>query len=294
MKVFISWSGIRSRFIAETLRGWLPKVIQSIRPWMSEEDISAGSRWSNDVSKELSQSNFGIICVTPENQSNPWLLFEAGALSKTIEESYVCPILFDMPPSQLLGPLSQFQATQIDANGTLRLLSTMNKALGETQLPNDDLDEIFKVWWPRLEDRLVATPTSDDRPQARRSADDLLAEILENTREQLRRENLRVEHSKDKDARLDSLLDMMQSSMSALKHIQRVPQVLSRIAEGPAASSIDDKALGHLLQSIPSMDPEAMKNLFAQLQEMKARDQKFTDELLNGPSDGDHPVRGDG
>lgn len=53
MRVFISWSGERSKYIAEAIRSWLPKVIQSLRPWMSQEDISAGARWLADVSSEL-------------------------------------------------------------------------------------------------------------------------------------------------------------------------------------------------------------------------------------------------
>src|ERR1700731_3125213 len=101
MKIFLSWSGARSKFLAEALRGWLPRVIQSVKPWMSDKDISAGSRWLSEVASELSESKLGIICVTPENQNNPWLLFEAGALSKTLEQTHVCPFLFELTPSQL-------------------------------------------------------------------------------------------------------------------------------------------------------------------------------------------------
>jgi TIR domain len=104
MKIFLSWSGARSNFLAQALRGWLPRVIQSVKPWMSDEDISAGSRWLNEVSSELSESKLGIICVTPENQSNPWLLFEAGALSKTLEQTHVCPFLFKLTPGQDRSP----------------------------------------------------------------------------------------------------------------------------------------------------------------------------------------------
>jgi hypothetical protein len=85
MQVFISWSGQRSRAVAEVLRTWLPKVIQSLDPWMSDEDIDAGSRWLADVTTSLNQAKVGLICVTPENQHKPWLLFEAGALSRSIE-----------------------------------------------------------------------------------------------------------------------------------------------------------------------------------------------------------------
>ena len=98
MKVFISWSGQRSHYIADSLRGWLPRVIQSLRPWMSDEDIAAGSRWLPEIAKELSDARVGVLCITPENQSSPWLLFEAGALSKTLDQTFVCPLLFDMRP----------------------------------------------------------------------------------------------------------------------------------------------------------------------------------------------------
>jgi hypothetical protein len=108
MHVFVSWSGERSRQIAEAIRGWLPKVLQSVRPWMSAEDIGAGARWLSEVSATLNASTVGLICVTPENQHNPWLLFEAGALSKTVDQTCVCPILFEMTPGQLNGPMTQF------------------------------------------------------------------------------------------------------------------------------------------------------------------------------------------
>jgi len=42
MQIFISWSGDRSCLIAEAIRGWLPKVVQSVKPWMSDQDIAAG------------------------------------------------------------------------------------------------------------------------------------------------------------------------------------------------------------------------------------------------------------
>ncbi len=49
MKLFISWSGARSEYIAEVLREWLPNVIQAVCPWMSASDIDKGSRWSSNL-----------------------------------------------------------------------------------------------------------------------------------------------------------------------------------------------------------------------------------------------------
>lgn len=191
MKVFISWSGERSKFVAEALRNWLPKVIQAVEPWMSNEDISAGARWSKNIFDELETTKFGIVCITPENKINPWITFEAGALSKTIEHTFVCPFLFDMKPSQLSGPLVQFQATVSDKSGTKKLINSINSALGNAGLSEYELDEVFDVWWNKLEEKLLITPPFEKEISSR-SDKEILEEILDNTREQLRKEDIRL------------------------------------------------------------------------------------------------------
>src|SRR5688500_17660344 len=111
MDVFITWSGDTSRVAASALRDWLPNVIQTIRPWMSQADINAGARWSHVVSGQLSQTRVGILCLTKSNQTAPWIMFEAGALAKIVEESFVCPYLLNFEPADIAkGPLTQFQA----------------------------------------------------------------------------------------------------------------------------------------------------------------------------------------
>ncbi len=94
MKVFISWSGKRSNALAVALKGWLPLILQYVKPWVSEKDISAGDRWARAIAGELETSNFGILCVTPENLRSEWILFEAGALSKSMLDAKVIPLLF--------------------------------------------------------------------------------------------------------------------------------------------------------------------------------------------------------
>ena len=103
MKVFLSWSGTRSHKIALVFRDWLPSVIQEIVPYVSSEDIDKGARWSTDIAKELADSSFGILCVTRENINAPWLTFEAGALSKTMDKSSVSPFLYDIKRSEVDG-----------------------------------------------------------------------------------------------------------------------------------------------------------------------------------------------
>jgi len=158
MKVFISWSGVRSRHIAEALRSWLPRVIQAVRPWMSDVDVPAGARWQSDIADALDVSKFGIICVTPENMSKPWLMFEAGALSKSMKSSHVCPLVFDMELGALSGPVAQFQAKILDRDGVYGILDAINKAIPDAKLDDAHLAEQFEIMWPRLEAALASIP----------------------------------------------------------------------------------------------------------------------------------------
>ena len=82
MKIVISWSGERSKAIAEIFRLWLPCCLQYIEPWMSDSDIPKGKRWALELAGQLAGANFGLVCLTPENLYSPWVNFEAGALSK--------------------------------------------------------------------------------------------------------------------------------------------------------------------------------------------------------------------
>ena len=82
--VFISWSGERSKHVALGLRDWLPAILQTAKPWMSESDIDKGARGVEEIGKALSDIEIGIVCLTPENLDSRWILFEAGALSKTL------------------------------------------------------------------------------------------------------------------------------------------------------------------------------------------------------------------
>lgn len=189
MKVFISQSGEISLKVATVFRDWLPSVIQSIEPYVSSEDIDKGARWSTDIAKELENSTFGILCVTKENLEAPWLSFEAGALSKTMDKSFVNPFLFNIKRSEVQGPILQFQSTIFEKEDIKRMVKTLNKACGDTGISDSRLETSFDVWYPRLEDALnqIKTDTetlvdaaSDDDSQ---NSSEILEEILELSRD---------------------------------------------------------------------------------------------------------------
>lgn len=182
MDVFISWSGERSLRLATALKEWLPLVIQSVVPWFSPEDIDKGARWMAELNKQLEKLKMGIICVTPENMEAPWLLFEAGALSKVLDTSLVCPFLFALEPADVQGPLAQFQSTRTTREDVRKLLTTINKNT-ELQLSESQIDRLFTVLWPDFEEKLRLIESSVSAQVSRsRPVPELLGEVLERVR----------------------------------------------------------------------------------------------------------------
>lgn len=179
MDIFISWSGPRSGALAEALKKYLPKIVNAFRPWLSSADIDKGARWSADVAGKLATVKAGIICLTPSNLTAPWILFEAGALSKTLENTFVCPMLLGLEPTDVTGPLAQFQATRATKDDMLKLLRTLNRGLGEDALPDAHFEEEFDLWYKRFEAELQKLPLDEPAPSPQRSDHDLLVELVD-------------------------------------------------------------------------------------------------------------------
>src|SRR5688572_10651479 len=102
--IFISWSKDRSLSFAKALRQLMAEVLidpavmpPAVPPGPPEapgpfvppsspgeslvflsQDLPKGGSWFQSLADTLENALAGIICVTPENRSSPWLLFEAG------------------------------------------------------------------------------------------------------------------------------------------------------------------------------------------------------------------------
>ncbi|MGH6902789.1 MAG: hypothetical protein ACREIR_08620, partial [Geminicoccaceae bacterium] len=140
-EIFISWSKDRSLSFAKALRQLIAQVLRdpaytSVPPFgpghhlvSLSEDLPKGGSWFSDLAGLLENARAGIICVTPENCSSPWLLFEAGALIRCDVEVALFPVLLDLPPASVDGPLALLQGTLIERDRgsikreTLALLS---------------------------------------------------------------------------------------------------------------------------------------------------------------------------
>jgi hypothetical protein len=180
-KVFISWGGELSNKLANALRSWLPSALQFVKTYFSPDDIEKGAKWHSKISLELQTSNFGIICLTKDNTERPWVIFEAGALSKFIDKGRVCPLLFDVEPSDMKGPLTSFQGTVFQKDDFRKLFISINNCGGESALDPGVLDSVYNMWWPKLETEInsILSEPHHKTAKARRSEREILDEVLQ-------------------------------------------------------------------------------------------------------------------
>ncbi|OKH78348.1 hypothetical protein EB73_38805 [Mycobacterium sp. SWH-M3] len=205
MKLFISWSKETSHAVALALRDWLPMAVPSVEPWVSSEDIAKGTRGRDAIVKELQGTGQGVICLTRQNVKEPWLNFEAGALSNHSAEPRVRTVLFDLKPSDVVGPLSDFQHTDLnDRDDVLKLVRSINET-AEQHLSERQLTTYFDKFWGDLVTELgkireakSTLPVGDDGAPPRRS-DQVLEEVLERVRaiERSQRDLVMAYHTMD-------------------------------------------------------------------------------------------------
>ncbi|MFC3455645.1 TIR domain-containing protein [Amycolatopsis speibonae] len=180
MKVFLSWSGGYSEQIAAAFKEWLPLLINEIDPFMSS-NIEAGSRWQSEISSALEMTDFGIIFVTAENQSKPWLNFEAGALAKSVANSHVVPLAIDLKLSEIQNPLGQFQAQELSKRGVDSIVRAIN-ATAQRPLSDEILSKVLEMWWPVLHEKVEAIKSGPLAqaaiPVPKRPEREILEEVL--------------------------------------------------------------------------------------------------------------------
>ncbi len=192
MKIFISWSGNKSLSVAKVLKEWIPCIIQDVQPYVSADDIDKGARWSTDIAKELESASFGILCVTNENLNSQWLNFEAGALSKAIDKSRVCPFLLDLKTTDITdSPILQFQMASSYKEDMLKLFKSINNHLENNGLDELRLEKLFNAFWPEINESLEEIKKSTTKKKQENNDDNqdnnmMIVEMLELLRSQQR------------------------------------------------------------------------------------------------------------
>ena len=256
MKVFLSWSGDRSHEVAKLLNEWLSCVIQSSKPWISSKDIDRGALWFTQINDQLQDTSIGIVCLTQENKEKPWILFEAGALAKGLSSSRVCTLLIDLQPQDISDPLAQLNHTIPTQESMLALVKTLNNTMGSNSLDHRILEQVFHTYWSQFETKFkdIVSKTQPSVPPKPRVKEDVLAEILENTRSlnsRIRRLENEIEHDPMRDAFFRETRDP-----SRRKMIEK--QIQSMIKSGVPEEMIFRQLIGELpsrkLEEIVSMN----------------------------------------
>lgn len=266
MRVFISWSGERSRELANALRDWLPLVLHYVEPWLSEADIEAGDRWAQSVAQELAAANFGIVCVTPENANAPWVLFEAGALAKSLHTSKVIPLLLDLEFSDISGPLAQFQAKKASKEGLHEIVRSI-QSTADASVPDQRAAQLFDALWPQLEEKITGIPKELPTQRHVRSQHEVLEELVASIRAiearslrsdeaianlvPTRRELATVAELRDRLAMLPSLED---SFSAALSRLDASLAQLARVRDSNSGPHWDPRTIGQIADQL---SPEA-------------------------------------
>lgn len=156
-------------------------MLHYVEPWVSQSDIQAGERWSLEVAKTLDACNFGIICITKENIGAPWLLFESGALAKSLQDGRLIPLLLDVDFKEISGPLAQFQAKKVDTQGLLEIVSSINK-IATSPIEESHLQKLFQLAIPEIEKNIEAIPRNHAPAKSIRPQGDILEELVSNVR----------------------------------------------------------------------------------------------------------------
>jgi hypothetical protein len=186
MRIFISHSGERSQLLAEHVALFVKQIIQATDPWIST-GMDKGLKWLPEIAAKLDASGLGIVCLTKENLTRPWILFEAGALAKHLNDK-VCTLLLDVESKDVGLPLEQFQDTKADDKEEVwKLVATIVKevrAAGSSPPPDADLRKMFDEYhWPRFSAQVDALRKKGAaiKPPTR-SVEDMFTEVVTTVR----------------------------------------------------------------------------------------------------------------
>jgi TIR domain len=185
VEVFISWSGEPSKRAAVLLKELLESIMQNTKVWLSTDSIGSGEVWIAELKEALSEINFGIAMLSRANINSPFLLFEAGSLSKKTEGRLV-PVLCDLRPIDVKGPFQHFQQRFPNQDDIWIHINS----LAELTLEDERLKKAFDKWWPdfdegfrkidfKEEQAVMSEPETPDKRLAR--IEDALDQLLKSS-----------------------------------------------------------------------------------------------------------------
>ena len=154
------------REVATILRKALEELFPDAEVFVSDPAIRGGSSWFEKIRRSLVEADVILVSVSKASQSDPWILFEAGA---GIEKQKSIPIIWnEMEFSDLKAPLSCLQARKLNRPDEFRkLLSDISAHASQMRAPwNEKTYESLRVaisgfTLPAPATSTVAVPTEE-------------------------------------------------------------------------------------------------------------------------------------
>jgi len=179
-KIFISWSGDYAESVATLLRDWLTTAYQRIDVFFSPDSIEKGARPLSKIEAELTNCIAAVVVVTADSMKSAWVNYEVGALSSLPlpdgRPRLVIPLLVGVDrPTDVIGPLSQFQAVLMNLLDFKRMIASLNGVLG---MESSWVDRIVNTTRTQIEAILNSASVPPDQKTPQRPDRELLEEIL--------------------------------------------------------------------------------------------------------------------
>jgi nucleoside 2-deoxyribosyltransferase len=152
MKTLISYSGTRSKIVAEALRLLLQRSIPKIEVLLPGTDIALRDSWRKSISSNLKTIDVAIIVVTQENIERAWVTYEVGYI--TAHQKRIVPFLFDVPTSRLSFPLASFLAVTSNKDSIFRLITQLALE-AKLNVDTKNIEKSFDAAWREFENSLV-------------------------------------------------------------------------------------------------------------------------------------------
>ena len=153
--MFISWSNEKSKHIANNIKFVFENIIfqnTELHCFVSDMDIKSGSDWWSKISSELKACQIGIICVTKENLTEPWLYFEAGAM--VAQDIPTTPLLINCNFKSLSDtPLASKQAVDFyEQQKFIKLILEINEKMKLLNISKKQLESIARDGYIELKE----------------------------------------------------------------------------------------------------------------------------------------------
>jgi len=182
MNILSSWSGNQSRYISSLLKTWIPRIIQNVEIWHSEEDIKKGQAWFEKLREQLEKVDYGIVCLTKENLDSIWIHFEAGAIQKKVGKSAIFTLLYDIKHTDIEYPLAGFQHTNLTEEKDFKKFINSINNTQKNSISNSTLDYTFNKVWEELKKEFSSIPKIEKDTHIERSDREILEELLNTVR----------------------------------------------------------------------------------------------------------------